>query len=98
MLFLLNNYCTLNLSFFQGIIQITINTNLLNGVMLIHPIILYTIYSIFIYISTHILIYNQYKYNYNKNVRLVMVLFYLLTISIILGCYWAEQELLWGGW
>ena len=76
-----------------------INLNLINGIMLIHPIILYMLYAT---IASNVLI-QLYIYkkklikNYeNKNfLEKFLLLFILLTFFF--GCYWAEQELFWGG-
>ncbi len=75
-----------------------ININLLNGIMLIHPVILYIYYTSFLYTihNTYIYMYNVYLYCNNKTHIYNMSLYIL--ISTLLGCWWAEQELSWGGW
>ena len=77
-----------------------LNFNLLNGVMLIHPIILYVSYSHIFYLLFFII--NKININ-NKLFKLQVktkfsFLVNLLLFSISLGCWWAEQELAWGGW
>ena len=76
-----------------------INTNLINGIMLIHPIILYLLYA---YILCFFFIYFFFlKKKFIKNINLQQNIKYNYIYSIIslfLGSYWAEQELFWGGW
>ena len=79
--------------------SVTLNVNLLNGLMLIHPPILYVFYVFYVL---------EFKVNtflkYRKVVKGVLIryktvyLSILIYFSIILGCWWAEQELSWGGW
>lgn len=74
-----------------------LNINLLNGIMLIHPLMLYTYYGLYIYYIT-----NYYQYIKNVNVLTKKTDIYIMVVmilaSILLGCWWAEQELSWGGW
>ena len=77
----------------------SINFNLINGIMLIHPILLYTLYSLFFILVLNILIFS--KKFLLKNNNLITYSNKLLVITILtlfLGSYWAEQELFWGGW
>ena len=83
--------------------KININTNLTNGIMLVHPYILYFFYATFIYLFLFVFIdlfflkFKKFKlknHNFKKNLINIFVVVY---ISIILGCLWAEQELSWGG-
>lgn len=91
------------LLFVQGNIQTntsnSVNTNLLNGVMLIHPNILYVLYALllvsFLYylrFSKLFLIKNS-KYQNNNRKQ-----FFFVVLTLFLGGYWAEQELFWGGY
>ena len=79
--------------------SVTLNVNLLNGLMLIHPPILYVFY-VFYILEFKVNIFLKYK----KMVKGVLIrsktvyLSILIYFSIILGCWWAEQELSWGGW
>ena len=74
----------------------------MNGIMLVHPYILYTFYCFFIGVVLNIfvnLIFLKFYYikfiKYNK-ISLIKN-FLIIYLSIILGCLWAEQELSWGG-
>ena len=71
-----------------------LNTTLTNGLCLIHPLLVYLLY---IYILVYIFRkYDIYYYWFVWNFK-----FYLLSINVlalILGSWWAYQELNWGGW
>ena len=75
-----------------------LNTNLINGTMLIHPVILYTYYAVLLVVVCFFLktFFKKRCKNFTKKLK-NNFLFKLVIISILLGCYWAEQELLWGG-
>jgi len=91
---------------YKGLFQIlgsgisTPNTNLLNGLMLIHPIILYLFY---IFSFEKLYLFSNFK-NHTKfkiqhpNKRRNDLLIYSSYSALVLGCCWAEQELSWGGW
>lgn len=96
---------TINLKFnlfdFSNV-NFNINKNLLNGLLIIHPIILYTSYGMMFYLIYYIffikfkfMFYNNFFF-VNKQQYLNTVL--ILLLSIFLGSWWAEQELSWGGW
>jgi cytochrome c biogenesis factor len=76
-----------------------LNKNLTNGLLLIHPVILYFSYAYIIFIIIYIG-YNYFLFiNYNniitfKKIYIFKVIFYL-NFSIFLGSWWAEQELNW---
>lgn len=77
----------------------SINLTLVNGLILIHPVCIY-----FTYLCI-ILHYLFWKYNYNFlnyciNLLKSFLLIFLFTslIAVILGGWWAQQELNWGGW
>ena len=77
-----------------------VNINLLNGIMLIHPPILYLFYSyFFIHIFNKWFYVNQ-RLKYLKSLKQhkLFIFMFLVLVSILLGCWWAEQELSWGGW
>lgn len=77
----------------------TVNINLLNGLLLIHPAILYMFYINYIslgFCNTKLKFKKPYK---NTNLNKVYVFLLLSSnTSLVLGCWWAEQELGWGGW
>ena len=76
-----------------------VNTNLLNGLMLVHPILLYFFYTLYLLkfkinlFTKYCKIWKWYSYN-TKNITILLMIY----IPIVLGCWWAEQELSWGGW
>jgi cytochrome c biogenesis factor len=92
------NYLEVNKLFFVFYLDgySNINVNLLNGVMLVHPVILYTYYCVYLYIVYAL----YYVYiDYAESIKhLYKTLTMYILVSIILGCWWAEQELSWGGW
>lgn len=79
-----------------------LNKNLTNGLLVIHPIVLYFSYAYFLFILSYMFncYYNFLNYNlfitFNK--KYLLNLLSCLTTSIFLGSWWAEQELNWGGW
>ncbi len=104
-LFLINSNVLLEVNkfFFSWIPSNTqgINTNLLNGLMLIHPIILYNFYIYLLYnMYIHIMHIKKVKVKnfLKKESKSNYTLFMFIFIAVILGCWWAEQELSWGGW
>lgn len=98
-----NIFDNISISAFNYINQseVTLNTNLINGVMLIHPILLYLYYILVFYIVY--ILYNNLKYT-NKKIftkvidKMLIKTAALILFSILLGSWWAEQELSWGGW
>ncbi len=82
-------------------INFNINKNLLNGLLIIHPVILYSSYGMIFYIIYYIFFIKMKFFFYNnifffsKQQYLNTIL--ILLISIFLGSWWAEQELSWGG-
>lgn len=79
----------------------TVNTNLLNGLMLIHPVLLYLFYVLYL-MYVYKLLYlgkpTDTKPTPNTNSQWVGLILSASYTSLILGCFWAEQELSWGGW
>ncbi len=79
-----------------------INVALLNGVLNVHPWLIYMYYAI----SLSLLVFFFSKENTRKNLTNQIYSYYnkklttlaLTSFSIILGGYWAFQELSWGGW
>lgn len=78
-----------------------ININLLNGLVNIHPNFLIFFYSFILFIFLFS------KKNFKKIIltrffeksNLIFIIFYKLLITgLILGAWWASQELNWGGW
>lgn len=105
--FILN--CELINNYTNNIESYNLNINLLNGLFLIHPILIYYFYSRFLNILNFTLLYNNIliskkKYNifnlininYIKN--LIKVNIHIILVAISLGCWWAFQELNWGTW
>lgn len=104
-LYLQNNYFNLKLS----IIDYNLNLNLLNGLFLIHPILIYIFYSKNYNIINKLINYNN-KINFNyincqKMLDLILHLkkklknnLFIIIIAISLGAWWAFQELSWGTW
>jgi len=105
---ILIHYCTCD-DIYKNILESSIvggpnlNINLINGLMLVHPIVLYYFYTIHLYVYKVILLK---KVSKGRKILITeswggglqnsgLVIIY---ISIILGCWWAEQELAWGGW
>lgn len=100
-----------NINFIVNENLYSINLNLLNGLFIIHPILIYLFLINYIVIVT---IFNDliYKYFYDNNINLLKYLLYLLSLTvsflynsiyfiataIILGSWWATQELNWGSW
>lgn len=89
------------LYFFKNFILIDYiaNINLINGVVLIHPILIYLTYVLFIiFIFT-------YKFNFKQFnkilffIKLFKIRLFLFSFTaLFLGGWWAQQELNWGGW
>ncbi len=80
-----------------------LNNSLLNGLLLIHPIFLYSILLLFIFFFIN---YTLLKINYMKifnsfnflNKNYLIYLFISIITSVFLGAWWAQVELNWGGW
>ena len=83
---------------------ITGNIDLFNGIVFIHPVILFMFYSFILFFSIIFFVFFKnifflQKYLiHSKNKNTLVLMTYLYVISVILGAWWAEQELLWGGW
>ncbi len=93
---------TVNTNVFSNIISLsTVNTNLLNGLMLIHPVLLYLFYILYLVYTYNLLVLSRsthIKLIYDTQVQSVFLMLIVSYTSLILGCFWAEQELAWGGW
>lgn len=75
------------------------NTQLLNGLMLLHPAILYFYYVSYFYGSKSKVLKKFLKKNkFFKTPSVFVTGAKYSYLSLILGCWWAEQELVWGGW
>lgn len=71
-----------------------VNTTLTNGLCLIHPLCVYFVYMYIIKsVSQQFNIF--YYINYVKFINKLIV---LNLVSLLLGSWWAQQELNWGGW
>lgn len=91
--------------FLNKTLEIKINPDLTNGLLLIHPICLYTsialilwIYMTFSFVKFKSLFINTINYAYYDFTYKLFWLSLLLITSIFLGCWWAQLELSWGGW
>jgi cytochrome c biogenesis factor len=72
------------------------NVSLINGIVLIHPLLVYYTYILFM------LIFLLKNINTNRTVYIINFYKFRLLFSslfgLFLGGYWAQQELNWGGW
>lgn len=86
-----------------------LNINLINGLFLIHPILVYIFYSIICYLILYIFILNNIfflkKLSYITKIYLIknlnklyVKLINVICLAILLGSWWAYQELSWGTW
>lgn len=86
-----------------------LNLNLINGLFLIHPILVYIFYSILCYLIMYTFIINNIfflkKLIYNNKIyviknlnKLYINLINIISLAILLGSWWAYQELSWGTW
>lgn len=95
--FYISNFKTISLNFLL-INYNMININLINGLILIHPICIYLTY---IYAIKFINTYNSLILKNNFNCFLKLKLFKMLLIfsitALLLGSFWSQQELNWGG-
>lgn len=73
----------------------SINFNLVNGIMLIHPILLYILYaSVTSNIFVQLYVYKKkLMKNYVRGGFLNKPILLFVLLTFFLGCYWAEQEL-----
>lgn len=90
---------------FMGYYGNNLNTNLINGIVLIHPIFLYTFYALLFvkiwlcYVNcTEVFLKNYKQHNTYLSTAITFYPVALILAALILGCWWAEQELSWGGW
>ena len=75
------------------------NITLINGLLLIHPILLYISYMLLIsFFKKKINFNNSYAYNYINLRTIINLLTNTSLIALILGSWWAQQEINWGGW
>jgi len=93
---------TVHTNTFSSILALNaVNTNLLNGLMLIHPVLLYLFYVLYL-VYVYKLLYlgkpTDIKLTPNTNSQWVGLILSASYTSLILGCFWVEQELSWGGW
>ncbi len=104
-LYIQNNFLNLKLN----VINYNLNLNLLNGLFLIHPILIYIFYSKNYNIAINLIKSNNkinFKYinhyqlfkimlHFKKNFKINL---FIIIIAISLGAWWAFQELSWGTW
>lgn len=91
----------------------SLNLNLINGLFIIHPILIYIYYSINLLVITLVIYYYGISTNYSINrfnyaqLRIALISLVknylavslkIIIIAIILGSWWAFQELSWGAW
>jgi cytochrome c biogenesis factor len=86
-----------------------LNTNLINGFFLIHPLLIYIFYVLLLLLFLLTLL-NMLDLNYRNNIIYAKLLYvciytkniatvlYLIILVIFLGSWWAYQELSWGTW
>ena len=77
------------------------NTNLLNGIMLIHPVVLYFFYSVYLLeykVNLKKLFFQIKKFKSKNSNQKILASIFVILYAILLGGWWAEQELSWGGW
>ena len=79
------------------ILDNSINKNLTNGLLIIHPIILYLSYGMLLFIvyknvtfKYNFLFFNKYFIFYKDIINFTTI---ILILSVFLGSWWAEQEL-----
>lgn len=88
---------TVNTNVFSNITSLsTVNTNLLNGLMLIHPVLLYLFYILYLVYTYNLLVLSRstnIKLICDTRVQSVFLMLIVSYTSLILGCLWAEQEL-----
>ncbi len=71
------------------------NVNLINGLLIIHPILMYVSYTrLWLFFNKKDKNLSKYLY-INKTIAVSLV---LIGVTILLGSLWAQQELNWGGW
>lgn len=80
-----------NLIFFLTKLRVLTST-LTNGLFLIHPLLLYMSYSLIILFFFKRLNKNYISFEFGKNLTTLSLL------ALILGGWWAQQELNWNGW
>jgi cytochrome c biogenesis factor len=71
-----------------------LNLNLTNGLCLVHPFLVYSVY-------IYLIFYSFKKYNvfyYWISMFLLKKVLYINFFALMLGSWWAYQELNWGGW
>lgn len=80
-----------------------LNNNLLNGLLLIHPPLLYISY-VYLFLACWVAIITKFQntqffeYQRIKTRKDLLILFLFLLNAAFLGSWWAYQELNWGGW
>jgi cytochrome c biogenesis factor len=81
-----------------------VNLRLLNGLFFVHPIIIYTAYALLLYLVNNWIYFSFYNsietisWKFTSLKKKYSLLAYIYLISIVLGSWWAQQELDWGGW
>lgn len=85
---------------FVNLLKVTpYNTTLFNGLLLVHPVCLYLSYAYIIYIFTITKVGKNQLTDYFTIFRVKNKNFLTFSlIALLLGCWWAQQEVSWGGW
>jgi len=82
---------TVDTNVFSNIISLsTVNTNLLNGLMLIHPVLLYLFYILYLVYTYNLLVLSRstsIKLIYDTRVQSVFLMLIVSYTSLILGCF-----------
>ena len=88
----------LNIAFFELNHSIQLTPQLHNGCMIVHPVLLYLFIAlniiIFIFLVASFILRGIFLFN----LYLLKQVFFIGFFSVFLGCFWAYQELNWGGW
>ena len=96
-----------NLNNFINLLNFDINLNLINGLFFIHPFLIYFSYSALILLFSTVFFFcfsffisRNFLVNFFFNhVRLIILFFiYFIFLAMVLGSWWAYQEVNWGGW
>ena len=96
-----------NLSNFLNFLNLDINLNLINGLFFTHPFLIYLSYSVLILLFSTVFffcfsffIFRNFLVNFFFNHIKLLILFfiYFIFLAMVLGSWWAYQEVNWGGW
>jgi cytochrome c biogenesis factor len=76
----------------------TFNAGLFNGLLLVHPMLLFLSY-VFIFLVSFEYFYKFSENNHSSSLNTFLISYtvFFIIIAIVLGAFWAQQELNWGG-